>query len=175
MLPHPCLLVNQHMIQAAKENIAAHAWAAETCHHLKLDADKLDAMQLPKFETAWWQEAKKKPWKDIYPEEMQHTYYVPRPATELAWKSALVYQLGGAFLFLGLVLYVPDLRRLFCFSALGPMDLAISLAGGVVSVAWFELLKVILARWHSLSIPHLDHFPSGNIFPSIPLGWHSAQ
>ena len=95
MLPHPCLLVNQQMIQAAKDHMAAHAWASETCHRLQLDADKLEAMQLPKFETAWWQEAKKKPYHDIYPEEMQHTYYVPRPPTDLVWRSALVYQLGG--------------------------------------------------------------------------------
>ena len=83
------------MLQAAKENIAARAWAAETYHQLKLDADKLEAMQLPKFETAWWQEAKKRPWRDTYPEEMRHTYFVPRPPTDLAWRSALVYQLGG--------------------------------------------------------------------------------
>ena len=95
MLPHPCLLVNQHTIQAAKENVAAQAWAREIYHQLKLDADKLQAMELPKFETAWWQEAKTKHWKDTYPEEMRHTYFVPRPATDLAWRSALVYQLGG--------------------------------------------------------------------------------
>ena len=54
------------MIEAAKGNIAAHPWAAETYHQLKLSADKLEQMQLPKFETAWWQEAKKKHWKDTY-------------------------------------------------------------------------------------------------------------
>ena len=58
---------------------------------------------------------------------------------------------GGAFLFLGLVLYVPELRGLFHFSTLGSVNLGISLAGGAVSVAWFELLKVFLARRQSCS------------------------
>jgi Ca2+-transporting ATPase len=42
--------------------------------------------------------------------------------------------------FLGLVLYVPFLRRLFHFSTLHPLDLAICLAGGFVSILWFECL-----------------------------------
>ena len=48
--------------------------------------------------------------------------------------------------FLGLVLYVPFLRDLFHFSTLHPDDLALCLAGGFVSILWFEGLKVIAAR-----------------------------
>ena len=54
---------------------------------------------------------------------------------------ALWWVLGGGLLFLGLVLYVPFLRHLFSFSFLHPIDLAICLGGGLISLLWFELLK----------------------------------
>ena len=54
---------------------------------------------------------------------------------------ALWWVLGGGLLFLGLVLYVPFLRHLFSFSFLHPIDLAICLGGGAISLLWFELLK----------------------------------
>ncbi len=95
MIAHPCLYLNQHMIDVAKDNIAHQEWAANTFQEMKLSADKLEQMQLPVFDTAWWQEAKKKDWHDIYPENQNHTYFVPRPATDLAFQSALVYALGG--------------------------------------------------------------------------------
>ncbi|MCX6374519.1 MAG: hypothetical protein NTU88_00515, partial [Armatimonadetes bacterium] len=95
MLIHPCLYANQDMIENARRNIAQHEWAARTFQELKLSADKLEKMQLPVFDTAWWQEAKKKDWRTIYPENMQHTFYVPKPATDLAFQSAMVYALGG--------------------------------------------------------------------------------
>ena len=60
--------------------------------------------------------------------------------------TALWWVLGGAVVFLGLVLYVPALRQLFRFGVLHAVDLAICLAAGVVSVAWFEGLKAIRAK-----------------------------
>ena len=48
--------------------------------------------------------------------------------------------------FLGLVLYVPFLRKLFHFSTLHPTDIAICLAAGFASILWFEGLKVVAAR-----------------------------
>jgi Ca2+-transporting ATPase len=60
--------------------------------------------------------------------------------------KALWYVLGGAVVFLGLVLYVPALRQLFRFGVLHPVDLVICLAAGVVSVAWFEAYKAIKAK-----------------------------
>jgi len=55
---------------------------------------------------------------------------------------ALWFVLGGTLIFLGLVLYVPFLRDVFHFSTLHPDDIAICLAGGLVSILWFECLKV---------------------------------
>jgi Ca2+-transporting ATPase len=59
---------------------------------------------------------------------------------------ALWWVIGGAILFLGLVLYVPFLKDIFHFSTLHPFDLLICLAAGVVSIFWFEGLKVLRAR-----------------------------
>ncbi len=55
---------------------------------------------------------------------------------------ALWWVLCGAVAVLGLVLYTPVLRGLFKFSELHPNDLLICLAAGVISVIWFEILKI---------------------------------
>jgi len=47
----------------------------------------------------------------------------------------------GALLFLALVIYVPSLAHLFRFSALRALDVAAALIAGILSVAWFELVK----------------------------------
>jgi len=57
--------------------------------------------------------------------------------------AALWWVIGGGLLFLVLVLYVPFLRQLFSFSFLHPIDLAICLGGGAISLVWFELLKLL--------------------------------
>jgi Ca2+-transporting ATPase len=59
---------------------------------------------------------------------------------------ALWWVIGGALAFLGLVLYVPFLRNLFHFAFMHTVDILICLAAGVVSIAWFEVLKSINGR-----------------------------
>jgi P-type Ca2+ transporter type 2C len=54
---------------------------------------------------------------------------------------ALWWVIGGGVFFMAIVLYVPFLRDLFSFSLLHPIDLAICLGGGLISLFWFELLK----------------------------------
>ncbi len=56
--------------------------------------------------------------------------------------TALRWVLGGAAVFLGLILYVPFLRSLFLFSTLHPIDIIICLTAGVFSIIWFEGLKM---------------------------------
>jgi P-type Ca2+ transporter type 2C len=56
--------------------------------------------------------------------------------------TALRWVVGGAAVFLGLVLYVPFLRSLFLFSTLHLIDIVICLAAGVFSIIWFEGLKL---------------------------------
>lgn len=57
--------------------------------------------------------------------------------------TALWWVLAGAIFFLCIVLYIPVLRDMFHFSTLHPVDLVISLAAGIISVIWFEVVKVI--------------------------------
>ena len=60
--------------------------------------------------------------------------------------AAMWWVISGTLLFLVLTLSVPFLRGLFHFSVLHPDDLALCLAAGVFSVAWFEALKWIQRR-----------------------------
>ncbi len=56
--------------------------------------------------------------------------------------KALWYVIGGALLFLGLVLYTEPLRNLFGFSILHANDLLICAVAGIISILWFEALKM---------------------------------
>jgi P-type Ca2+ transporter type 2C len=67
-------------------------------------------------------------------------------ATIRVKNAALWWVLGGASLFLFLVLYVPVLRRVFGFGVLHPFDLLLAVAAGIVSVLWFEVFKLRSAR-----------------------------
>ncbi len=57
--------------------------------------------------------------------------------------TAFWWVIGGALIFLSLVLYIPFLRQLFSFSVLHPIDIAICIGGGIVSLLWFEQLKCL--------------------------------
>jgi hypothetical protein len=49
----------------------------------------------------------------------------------------------GALAFLALVVYCPPLARLFRFSPLGAVDVAICFAAGAIGITWFEVAKLI--------------------------------
>ena len=59
-------------------------------------------------------------------------------ATLRSPNPALWWVITGTLFFLTLVLYVPILRDSFHFSTLHPGDLAICIAGGALSILWFE-------------------------------------
>lgn len=60
--------------------------------------------------------------------------------------QAMWWVVGGAFAFLGLVLYVPFLSRLFRFEMLSMLDATLCLGAGLMSIIWFEALKLVLRR-----------------------------
>jgi Ca2+-transporting ATPase len=60
--------------------------------------------------------------------------------------AALWWVVGGAAMMLALVLTVPFLRNLFHFSALHLADVGLFVVAGVVSILWFELLKVFRTK-----------------------------
>lgn len=68
-------------------------------------------------------------------------------ATWHSKNTALVGVIGGILVFLTLVLYVPYLRELFHFSALHGIDLCMCIAAGVISILWFEGLKLVRHRY----------------------------
>ena len=53
---------------------------------------------------------------------------------------------GGAVLFVGAVLCVPFLRNLFKFAELHAVDLLICFVAGILSIAWFEIFKMVRLR-----------------------------
>jgi Ca2+-transporting ATPase len=57
--------------------------------------------------------------------------------------AALWWVTAGTLLVLGLVLYVPFLRNLFRFFILHPLDIVICFVAGLVSIMWFEGLKIL--------------------------------
>jgi len=69
-------------------------------------------------------------------------------ATLRSPNPALWWLIGGTLALLAFVLYVPFLRDLFRFSTLHAADLAICSTAGVLSVLWFEALKVFNSRVH---------------------------
>jgi Ca2+-transporting ATPase len=60
--------------------------------------------------------------------------------------TALWWVAGGAFVFLGLVLYVPFLQDLFKCSFLHPIDILLCVFAGMASILWFELFKAAKRR-----------------------------
>ncbi len=62
------------------------------------------------------------------------TLRTPNPALGLV--------IGGALIFLGLVLSIPFLRGLFQFAPLPAIEIAICLLAGMASILWFEGLKI---------------------------------
>ncbi len=59
---------------------------------------------------------------------------------------ALWWVLGGATLFMSLILFVPALRELFRFSPLHWDDVAVCVGAGLASILWFEGLKLVNGR-----------------------------
>lgn len=57
--------------------------------------------------------------------------------------TAIAWVVSGTIIFLGMVVYVPVLQSIFHFSYMHLNDVVTSLSLGVVSVAWFEVVKYI--------------------------------
>jgi len=65
--------------------------------------------------------------------------------------KALCWVIGGAVAFLWAVLYIPFLRGLFQFDRLHWNELLIGLVEGMMSVVWFEVLKIFRKGKRALS------------------------
>jgi Ca2+-transporting ATPase len=61
---------------------------------------------------------------------------------------ALTWVIGGALIFLGLVIFVPFLQDIFHFAPMHGIDFFLALIAGVVSITWFEVLKIYTHKEH---------------------------
>ena len=61
---------------------------------------------------------------------------------------ALAWVLGGALLFLGLAIFVPFLQGVFHFAPMHAIDFSLALIAGIVSITWFEILKIFTHKEH---------------------------
>ena len=61
---------------------------------------------------------------------------------------ALAWVLGGALIFLGLVIFVPFLQGIFHFAPMHAIDFCLALIAGIVSITWFEILKIFTRKEH---------------------------
>ena len=68
---------------------------------------------------------------------------------------ALWFVVGGAVIFLPLVLLLPLAQQVFRFAPVRPGDLVLSLGAGLACALWFDLLK-LSKRWARLHAAH-DH------------------
>jgi Ca2+-transporting ATPase len=60
--------------------------------------------------------------------------------------KAFGWVVGGVVVFMSLVLYIPFLRKVFHFDMLHYEDILIALVAGILSVLWFEILKIICVK-----------------------------
>ena len=60
--------------------------------------------------------------------------------------KAVLWVIGGAIFFLILILNIPFFLDLFQFSKLSVINLLISSSAGLISIAWFEIYKLIKRR-----------------------------
>lgn len=61
---------------------------------------------------------------------------------------ALRWVMGGALLFLGMVIFIPFLQRVFHFAPMHGIDFCLALIAGIVSITWFEILKIFTRKGH---------------------------
>ena len=61
---------------------------------------------------------------------------------------ALAWVMGGALVFLGLVIYTPFLQAVFHFAPIHAIDFFLALIAGIVSITWFELFKIFTRKGH---------------------------
>ncbi len=62
--------------------------------------------------------------------------------------KALKWVMSGALLFLALVIYVPFLQKVFHFATLHSLDIIIAAGAGILSVVWFEIVKIMSVKKH---------------------------
>jgi hypothetical protein len=85
---HPWLFVTQGDIARARQAVRENVVFAKAANEIISRARTNAIEKLPPLEHAWWEAARLKPWKEIYPEANHHTGNVPRRWATLALDCA---------------------------------------------------------------------------------------
>jgi Ca2+-transporting ATPase len=62
--------------------------------------------------------------------------------------KAVLWVVGGAIFFMGLILNIPFFLNLFQFQKLTLINIAISILAGLTTIIWFEIYKMVKLRNH---------------------------
>lgn len=95
MRTHPILLATPAGVELARTRIGQEKWAKDIADRLVARTDKLAKEELPVFETAWWKDASKKHWNEIYPEINKHTMFAVVEPMQKAADAATAYAVTG--------------------------------------------------------------------------------
>jgi hypothetical protein len=91
---HPFLFISPKEVAEARARLGREPWKSmfdELQQQVKEDLE----VPLPAFETEWWQNAKTRPWGEIYPQIAQHTTFVPWKPMAAAHRISTLYLLTG--------------------------------------------------------------------------------
>lgn len=86
--PHPWLFMTTNDVARVRHIVATEPAFAVVAEALEERARSRGMADLPPLETNWWQEARKKTWKETYPEVNHHTGNVPIQWASLALDCA---------------------------------------------------------------------------------------
>jgi len=62
--------------------------------------------------------------------------------------KAVLWVVGGAIFFMGLILNIPFFLNLFQFQKLTLVNIAISILAGLTTIVWFEIYKMVKLHKH---------------------------
>ncbi len=95
IINHPTLMTGPLGLERARQRVKEYSWAQTIAHRIIPPAERLRSQTLPSFDKAWWEQARTKPWQDIYPEVNYHTMSAVSEPVRLALDAAIAYSVTG--------------------------------------------------------------------------------
>jgi hypothetical protein len=92
---HPSLAASPAGVELARNRVKQQSWAQALLARLRQACEALEREQLPVFQTAWWEIARKKSWQDIYPEINFHTMSAIAGPMLRTREAAIAYAISG--------------------------------------------------------------------------------
>lgn len=116
---HPFLFLTARDVERARAAVREGEPHSSWARAIVASAASERIEDLPPLETAWWAEAREKPWSETYPEIFHHTWAVPARWADLALRSTRGHLLDpsagldekGKLVLLGLASYTFEFRH----------------------------------------------------------------